>query len=46
MVLPTDLSNFKKSTFSNYFPDYEKLTQNALNKTLKSYDYVRSPIVL
>ena len=34
MGLPTDLSNYKNSTYSNDFPDYENLTQNALNKKI------------
>jgi hypothetical protein len=34
MVLPTDLSNLKNSTFSNDFLDYENITQNALNKKI------------
>ena len=38
MVLPTDLSNFKNSTFSNDFLDYEKLTQNALNKKILKWN--------
>ena len=38
MGLPTDLSNFKKSTFSNDFADYEKLTKNALNKKILKWN--------